>query len=205
MVAYSTSKGITLSELLISVVLISMVALGVSSFAVAIRNLQSVTARSTRLALMLKSAVAELSQDAFLAIGTAKDMGIVTWTNGTDSSSICFRHDLPETPRDYADDSWVCYWHDGTGDLYRGINPRFDPSAGCTDETSCFGGGEKRLVITVSDTSGPFSKIARNRLGQFDGVNISLTSRFDNTKPYHPVNNPEKSVSTFVSPPEHSR
>ena len=150
------NRGITLTELLVACVMIGILMIGTASFSLAIQRLQSSTNRSTILAMKMKAAMAEIDQDAVLAVGHATNPGVYAWTNSQDTNSICFRQDLPNTPWDYTDDSWICYYHDDSFDIQRcpGTTHFFPPA--CTQSIQCFAGVPESnqtqlLSITKSD------------------------------------------------------
>jgi hypothetical protein len=152
--------------------------------------------------------MAQISQDAMSAMGHATDPGIYAWTNNVDSSSICFRQDLANTPQDYNDDPWVCYYHDDSFDIQRcpGTAHFFPPA--CTNSNQCCAGvpeSKRAKLLSMTSSTGEFAEIVNDASGRFEYIKLSLAARFDQGKPVHPIDNPERSLTTKISPPGHSR
>jgi len=202
------SQGITLTELLVAVTMIGILMIGVASFAVAINRLQSATNRSIIVAMKVKAAMAEISQDALLAVGDATDLGVYSWSNNIDANSICFRQDLLNTPQDNSDDTWICYYHGDSFDISRcpGSTHSFPPN--CTNYSQCCAGvpeSNKTILLSISSSASEYAKVVYDANGKFKYIDLTLTARFDRNKPVHPINNPEHTLTTKVSPTGHSR
>ncbi|MFT7538659.1 MAG: prepilin-type N-terminal cleavage/methylation domain-containing protein [Lysobacterales bacterium] len=109
-----SNKGVTLTELIISSVLIGIIMLGVMSFSFALKRIEESTSTGASFDSTTAGFLSMFSRDVEKATGDSSNHGIITNTTGI-NNVICFRHDLiptpPDlpTPHDYTDDEWVCY------------------------------------------------------------------------------------------------
>jgi len=205
---HTKNRGITLTELIVSSVMIGVVMVGVASFGLAIKNLQRSTNKTVLVAMRTKAAMARITQDALASTGFAGDRGVIAWTNNTDSSSICFRYDTSDTAEFFNDDEWVCYFHGAPYELHRCVQPStYSPGGGCNTFASCCGGTpiSVETAIQLSDPSpNPFIRFAEIS-GNLEFIIITLTVRYIFDDPLHPIDNPEYTLSTRVDPLAHSR
>lgn len=201
----ANTHGMTLTELLVASVMIGIVMVGVASFSLAIKNLQRSTDKTVIVALKTKAVMARLTQDAVLAVGDEQDRGVVTRATGQ-NNSVCFRQDLLNTPDDYTGDTWVCYYRGNTRVLHRCVNPSFSIPPGCASLAQCCNGATlDETLITLADSSGPIGTIVENAAGNLEYIDLILTVRHIYNQPEHPIDNPEYTLSTQVSPQAHSR
>ena len=204
-------EGITITELLVASVMIAIVMIGVASFALAINQFQFATNKSVTIALKTKTAMALMTQDAVKSVGDKSNRGVYYQTNGTNMSSICFRHDLLSTPEDYSDDQWICYAHILDFELHRCINPTTDISffSGCTGlgggPGCCTGATLDEVILTLADDNNEIGEVIENGNGDLLFIDLTLTTRFIFNQIEHPVDNPEYTLSTQISPLAHSR
>ena len=205
--ACSKKNGITLTELLVASVMIAIVMIGVASFSLAIKNLHQSTSKSVLVALRSNSIMARIVKDASLAVGHESDRGVLDF-NGGGGTSICFRHDLPETPDDYTDDSWICYFQasNPTAPLEScGIVP---PARVPVQNNGDCNAGSLRQALLDLESGGPiFASVVENSGSRFMYIDITLVSLFDvsPTNPFDPINNPRYTANTQISPIGHSR
>lgn len=192
-------NGLTFTELLVASILIGIVMIGIASFSFVVKQIQGATNRSALLSMRLGGAINYIRRDALLAVGDPSSPGIDTYSAGADRS-ICFRHDT-NNPASYADDTWVCYYYGPPANvLKRCDNPIIRPP---TTNGQCDAAPDVRQFIFLSNID--FFSIVNDGNGRLDYIEITLTSRYDSGNPAHPVNNPEHTLTTRVSPPGHGR
>ena len=198
-----THKALTLTELLVSTVLISIVMVGVASFSFVIKQLQSTTDKSGLLSMRLSAAMNRMGRDALLTVGDPASPGILSYSSGV-TRSICFRHDVDNTPLTYADDEWICYFYDsgGTNILKRCDNPD-PPSIPPGADAQCDTAADVQTFLSLSNIN--FFNIVYNAELRLDYVEITLTSRYDMTKAAHVIENPEQVLTIQISPPNYGR
>ncbi len=176
-----TKKGLTLTELLVSTVLIGIVMVGVASFSMTIKNLQESSNQSGITMLQMISAMRYITRDASFAVGEEGDRGV--WVDDVGvSRGICFRHDTASaTPGDYTDDTWVCYVHDNTNVILRceGLAAPVNTCPGSTIEI---------LTLNQSD----FFEVVDDADGRLDYIEIILNAGTHN-------------ITTYVNPLSHGR
>ena len=197
------NKGITLTELIVASVMIGIVMIGVSSFGLTIKKLQSSTNSSALLSMKAKTIMARMSVDALATIGDVPDPGYVTSGGGPDVS-ICFRHDVNTTPSLYTDDEWTCYYRDAQNILSLCTVPTVPGNVPPSNDGECDGSGTRNELIdmTQADFYDIFEVGIDNRLEYFD---LHISAIYDNTTAMDPITNPEYFVSTRISPPGQSR
>ena len=109
------NAGLTLVELIVSSVLISIILLGVVSFNSSLSQIQNNTINNTSSNNQASVAMSYLRNDIWMATGDSTNAGIVTYSNGSPAtiSSLCLRQ--PDaTPMDYTDNLWNCYFYDSS-------------------------------------------------------------------------------------------
>jgi Tfp pilus assembly protein PilW len=137
-------SGISLTELLVSSILIGVVMTGVMGFSYAIKAIEQTSDAKSQATIRATSIMSFMRRDASLAVGNPNDPGVTTWaTNAPAISSICFRHDVNETPFNYTDDDWVCYAHNAAFLLFRCVHSAAghvmvdNPGLPCTTMAQC--------------------------------------------------------------------
>ncbi len=188
------SQGLTLTELLVSTILIGIVMLGVVGFSLTIKQLQDSASRTTIMRMRLASAMDMLVKDAKLAVGDTLDPGIATYQNLTDQS-ICFRHDVSD-PSSYTDDTWICYYHDSSYKLYRYVGTS-SANVPCTSSATCSAGTTaiEHVIDLLHEGNGEFFQFLSD-----GSIEFTIKTSYDPTKPSHPIDNPEYSLTTTVMP-----
>lgn len=203
-----TNHGMTLTELIVSGILISIMMVTVVSFNFAMKNLQKSTGDATLLEIEATAIITRFTTDASMAIGDSTDPGIIV---STGADWIGFRIDLDNTPGDYTDDSWRIYEKGTVMDPYI--------LSYCTDLPASLPGGLSVTYIDPVQNSCPAEKIINltNKmepiLTTFEFVNnpatLELYSRLnlvlvaDPSKVYHPINNPNYQADIKVTPSNH--
>ena len=81
---FKNSNGLTLTELLIVTILLGVFMMGVASFDFAFKQATQVSSDSSFEAMRISAAMLYISKDAAMAVGNARDPGVVpsTDTNG---------------------------------------------------------------------------------------------------------------------------
>jgi hypothetical protein len=191
--------GLTFTELLVASILIGIVMIGVASFSFVVKQMEGATNKSTLLSMRLSGAMSQMRQDALLTVGDSSSAGIQTYSNGA-IRAICFRHDV-NNPASYADDTWACYYYGNPDDvLKRCDNP---PTVPPTSDGQCNAAPDVRQFISLSNID--FFNIVYDSDGRLDFIEMTLTSLYDLSQSVHPVNNPEQTLTTRVSPPGYGR
>lgn len=199
-----TQKALTLTELLVSTILIAIVMVGVASFSFVIKQLQSTTDKSGLLSMRLAAAMNRMGRDALLTVGDPASPGIQTYSNAG-TRSICFRNDVND-PLTYADDKWTCYFYDsgGTNILKRceNLDPSSIPPAA---DVQCDAALDVQTFLPLSNIN--FFNVVYNAadVRRLDYIEITLTGRYDITKAAHVIENPEQVVTIQISPPNYGR
>ena len=115
-------SAVTIAELIISTLIVSMVVVGVFSADYALRRMGESGARDVTVNIQTRS-VAESVRDSVRKVLGALVQPLTSDETGIDISTatktICFRHDVQDgtgqfTPANNADDNWTCYTQIGT-------------------------------------------------------------------------------------------
>jgi hypothetical protein len=193
---------LSLTELLVSSVLIGIVMVGVAAFSLATKQMRDSTSRATVLSIQTAAALNFIATDAMKAVGDNADRGVVTGSQAT-RRSICFRHDVND-PTSYADDTWQCYFNDSSR-LYRCDEPTAGVPPAPTDfNNDCNQGNGAIFLAQLSQTD--FAGIVNDAAtGRFQYVSVSLNTIYDENAAADPIQNPTYALSTRISPPGHGR
>ena len=189
-------NAMTLTELLVASILISLIMIGAVSVDYAVRRSRKTISSSTRIATQLSAAMKQITGDAGLAVGDIVSPGIV-FDDTLDDINICFRIDTPETPADYSDDTWTCYSQGDSGSghteqqIYRCTG--LGAALGANQFCSSAAGGETFVLETMA-------------IGFFDiptmpDTKITLKRCANNAVAEHPINNPCYELESQISPP----
>lgn len=220
--AINNLKGVTLTELLVSTILIGIVMVGVVGFNLLIKNFQDSSNKGTSIAIKAASALSFLRKDAGLAVGNALDSGVLTFfdTPSAPRSTICFRHDSTNsapnnTPKDYTDDEWFCTTHGHSFDLHR-CGPLAAPSPDCTLSGSAVDVPILKLVhntdpaykgdfFNVPGGCGDCSNPGDENHMDYIEINIHTAFKAGAGAPVvHPIDNPDYFLTTKIYPSGHS-
>ncbi len=173
-------RAMTLTELLISTIIIGIIMIGVVSSDSAVRkNAQNQNA-STLLTLNTRAIVNVIINNAALISGYKNDEGYSVTPNG-----FCFRQDINGTPVDYTDDQWMCYTV-----VASALRSCVKAAAG-----SCL--SSDTLVGAVVSVTPAFDAAA-------DVFSVTIVNRADPAKSKS-ISNPEVTVSARTSPPGQSQ
>lgn len=85
-----TRKALTLTELLVSTILMGIVMTGVAAFSLFVKQARDSTGKGTILAVQTATAMHYMVADANKAVGDSSDRGVVS---SAGQESVCFRHD----------------------------------------------------------------------------------------------------------------
>ena len=211
------TKGLTLMELLLASILISIVIAGVVAISYAIKSMQDTTNRASVVAIRTTAAMSHMIKNISLAIGWQGDPGIRfvpqwDWEGGAsppaDPDVISVREDINHTPEDYTDDTWFTYVRDTTdhtlvfcaqaanGNPDQGWDPRVSGQE-CDTTTGMILSNQIincqfRLYIDTSQTDPQFH------------VAVILETRYDPSQASNPISNPETVLESKVNPAAHS-
>lgn len=198
----SNQKGLTLTELIVASILISIVLVGVAAFSISLKQMEQTTSEASLLNMQASSALSHIKNNAFIAIGYQGDPGI-NWDTAATPPYFSFRHDVSNTPIQYDDDEWTIYT-DGsipntlyvcTQDAAEGPVP--DISGACEPPD---GTQPDNLVLLNNITAIDFTL---ETAGQFYFY-VEITTRSDPSKVEDPLRNPEVTVYERISPVSHS-
>jgi hypothetical protein len=199
------NDGVTLTELLVSSMLIGIVMIGVISFSTIFDQMQETDSMASLLSTQASFMMGEMKRDAMLAVGDNLNRGIAVQDLVSDKG-ICFRHDT-NNPAVYTDDRWVCYAHGSSWHVKRCVG-----NSGLAPCFSCFCAGyvisDDRFPRTaLSKNAASFFQLMTDTEGRIEGVrfNIVAMDRDSNATAYHPITNPQYTLTAEVHPPGHSR
>jgi len=188
------NKALTLTELLVATVAVSIVMLGVVSVDRALRQSQRGTSRNALVSMKTSALMLSITKEAQQATGSGdniSDPGIVTIDADSNLSfeTACIRIDTPGTVMDTSDDTWTCYSHDA------GLNIRRCTGGGAaaTCAAGTIIGQAVSLAFVMEDTAGGTGS------GDFY-LEIAITNRFDPVAAENPHDNPEFTLQARVNP-----
>lgn len=201
----------TLTELIVASVLVGIVTLGLVAAEQAVRMSRQSSNRDAQISAQLQAAMTRLTQQANATVGDTSDTGIYQYSSGEDLS-ICFRSANGDA-NSYADDRWNC-WNTNTS---TGLLTNCEGIAGLLPPTSCAAAGPIQwgtltfnattytTFFTVVDDTGAtippvagVGEIIRDRKIAY--IQLELTSRADPSRPEHPINNPQYTLTSRISP-----
>lgn len=196
-------NALTLTELLVSTILIGIVMAGVASFSLFVKQAKDSTGAGTILAVQTATAMHYIEEDVLRAVGDNSDRGVVFDT--PDQKSICFRHDV-SNPASYAEDLWACYWYDDTSDALWKCTDR-DTASGVppANFSACNSGGGAIKLVTIDPAATDYFEVVDDSGGRFLYVDITLNTIANASQPAHITNNPTYQLFTRISPPAHGR
>lgn len=182
------SKAVTIAELIITTMIVTIIMAGVFGADLALRRMDKqvsgdtqVTLQTMALAEAIRSSVRSVHGDL---AGDGNGIDINAGTN-----SICFRFDVSNTPNDFLDDEWDCYTQIGTK-FYRCVkNPSDGPGAcASTDKfvgsavSDQFTNAATPITIYTDSTTGTylFEMTLVNRLDPTAGAAVNPKGTLDN-------------------------
>ena len=196
-------NGLTLTELLVSTILMGIVMAGVAAFSLFVKQARDSTSAGSILTVQTATAMHYIEEDALRAVGDNSDRGVVFDSPG--QLSICFRHDVSD-PASYADDTWACYWYDASSDA---LWKCADRDASATIPPANFGdcdqGSNAVKLVTLNPAATDYFEVVDDSDGRFQYVDITLNTIADPGQAASTINNPAYALFTRASPPAHGR
>jgi len=200
---FRAQNALTLTELLVSTILMGIVMTGVAAFSLFVKQARDSTGSGTILAVQTATAMHYMIADANKAVGDSSDRGVVVDAPG--GVSICFRHDT-NNPASYADDTWACYWYDAPSDaLWKCATRTAAAGAPPADFNSCNPAGAAIKLVTLDPTAAQYFSVVDDADGRFQYVDITLNTIADPGRPADTIANPTYQLFTRISPPAHGR
>jgi hypothetical protein len=198
-----TQNALTLTELLVSTILMGIVMGGVAAFSLFVKQSRDSTGAGTILAVQTATAMHYLVQDANKAVGDNSNRGVIS--DSPVLRSVCFRHDA-SNPAVYTDDTWACYWYDAPSNgLWKCADRNAIATVPPADFADCqIGTGEVKLVTLDPAVPGYFN-VVNDANGRFDYVDITLNTIANPGQAANTIANPTYQLFTRVSPPAHGR
>lgn len=202
----SNRKGLSFTELVVATTLMGIVLTGVVSFSFMVKGIQDSTNKSTILSMRTSAFMSHIVKDAAAAVGDPTDMGVLVYEDyiAPEHATICFRHDIPVTPDDYSDDIWVCYSHGHSYNIYRHYNVNAT-KVPCTSWANCTAAPSVTAAHHLHIVGDPYFQIVNDASGRMEYIEIILLTRWDASQAAHPLDNPECTMVTRVSPAGHAR
>jgi hypothetical protein len=165
----------------------------------ATRRLQNTSGDFRTLALRTSAVMLQITRDGMRAVGDEINRGIVDMSSGG-LYSLCFRHDTDGDPNSYTNDTWVCYMHGSSYNMWR-CEGMPAPILNCNGS-----GYNEKVIYTIADFSpwDYFFDIVEDADGRIDYVEIELKGRVDRTQTAHPITNPEYNLISRIKPVGHT-
>ncbi len=214
----NSKSAMTLTELIIASVLVGIVTLGLIAAEQAIRMSRQSSNRDAQISAQMQAAMIRLTKDASLTVGDSVNSGIYQYSSGTTERAICFRQAGGDA-NTYTDDFWYCWTikiSSGNGLLLSCGGPLLtNPINDCTADatviqwvTLTFGGTYTTFYSVFDDAATPAviaptgAIITNSRISY---IQLDLQSRFNPAVAAHPIENPEYTLTSRISPPGLSR
>ncbi len=195
---YFNKSGITLTELIVSVIIMGVIMLGVVALDYAMRQSHRTSSGDAALSMRMAATMSHISNSAVLATGNRLDIGIDT----SSSQTVFIRKGIGD-PTTYGDDQWVVYNFDPTSQRLT-----FCPQANVTvgpphtfPDPYCLDTSQEYLIILAND-------VIFNFVGDENTFNlyleITITSRYDVTAAADPIKNRTMTSTTRIIPLQHT-
>lgn len=209
------TRAVTLTELIISSVLVGIIMIGIVSFNFAMKRIEESSSKNSILSVQAATFLAMIKKDAQKAIGDVTNSGVRTFESGNDRC-ICFRHDEDNDPNNYNGDVWKCYFKRNANLISR---KTFGDTEGNGDipnnAASCRSpnGGAQIMSNLIGVTSDTFYNVpggcgACNGAGdenRMQHIEIIFEAIRDPGEAAHPLNNPTMEIQTKINPVAHGR
>lgn|SRR3989338_2533831 len=195
----SYKTGVTLTELIVSVMIVGVMMLGIVAIEFAMRRSHRTTSDDAELSMRMAAAMTHISNNVVYATGNRGDLGIEPMDRDSDGAGDrLWIRKAGADPTSYGDDQWVVYNHDieGANRLSFcpvGAPPLSDPY--CTDPS------QEYTIIMANSVDFRFQP---NETTQEFFVQVSLSSRYDITQPVDPLKNREMTSTTRIIPLQHT-
>ncbi len=191
-------KGLTLAELLIAAIIVTIIMLGIVSIDLALRQSEKGTSRNAlvaqRTSAMMLHVVKHVEQAApYQTGGGLFDPGVST---GDQQLWVRMQGDPDSDPStwnpDSSDDQWICY------DISSSSKLRYCEVTG--PPTDCASpSGTLETLGDIADFQASLVKDSAQAAQMFH-VQVTLTNRFDVTEETDPLDNPEYVLTTNIYP-----
>jgi hypothetical protein len=185
MFSIKNKQAITLIELLVATISVSIIMLGVVSIDQALRQSHKSTSRNSLVSMRTSAMMLNITKVAQGATGDKSSQGI----DLSLANTLCVRNEVAvsPTPGDYTDDRWICY-----------TKSSFDllMCTGLVSPQVCAGTSIGQLVnITFTWVDQPGSTGS----GDFY-LEVTITNRYDPAATKDTFDNPEIILTTRISP-----
>ena len=219
----TNTRGLTLTELLVTSMIVGMIMLGVVTADLAVRQAEQGSSRGALTSMRLSSMMTHITRNAYLAVGNSTNLGIIiSAVQGvdliTDPSNnvnyICIRQDISNSPDDFSNDQWVCYTritNAGVTNLYTCTKPPPAVPSNCTNADTNLGqitsdsfGNSITSAAALIDPLRPKFVIDDTVGSQSMYFEITLRSLYDTSKAEDRLDNPRIQMTSRVSPDGHS-
>ena len=181
----------TFTELFVATVLMGIVLIGIVSVDFAIRRMQKSVSRETLVTMRTSATILDMAKNAAAMTGDQSNLGFNS-NPSLNPDRFCFREDvnssgvLNNTPGNYGDDRWICYWQ-VTTNIYK---------CNMGSPSNC----PPIFILGTAVGGGLSISFAPDSTAQNSFVAISITNRFDPAQPKSPPDNPEVTMTTKASP-----
>jgi len=187
-----SQSALTLSELVVSSVIITVIMVGAVSVDFASRRIQKTAFQESQVSMRSSAAMIELMRAASNAIGDPFDPGIYYDETGY-RCAICFRYDADSQPGDYSGDLWNCFLAGSNNDLWSCPDqPAYD--------THCPDTGDKIILELDPDLKSEFFQVIKDGDDKVESIEFTLISRHDQTQESDMFDNPAIETRSSVSP-----
>ncbi len=212
----------TLTELLVTSVLVGIVTLGLIAAEQAVRLSRNASLRDSQVSIQIQAIALSLSRDISLTVGDFSDAGIYLQYDVLGLLAFsCFRHAAGNV-NSYSDDLWYCWQYDRRANVpfLQGAT-RFIYSCGdlvtIPATNSCLSLPADQyhtwdikftdLGITVMDTANVaidptgFNPPGYIRNQSINSIRLHLSTLYDISQPESPIENPRYTIDTWINPP----
>ena len=191
-------KGLTLVELIITIVLLSVVILAATTFDYSSIYMFESSRKKAILVNEMSLIFEHIARYAVAATGDIANPGIVVGTKSATESYVMLRIDSNKTPDDYTDDTWVRYEVDhatGSERVYSGSFQEYHIRF-CSDwritPPKCNSSWERLTTRVIPDDNGNYPTFSLTSPNVFSLSNVVLLYDPDQTPfPRHVRRNPD--------------
>lgn len=167
--------GLTLAELLITIMIVGIVMMGMVSVDYALRSSEQQQTRTSVATLRTSAVLQDIVTTATQAFGDSATRCIQMANLTTDATNyICMYRDFG-TPSDYSDDSWLCYTRNGTN-VHKCTRTLVSGKGACAATDPVTG------AVTIDTFDAPDTPVVVATSPDFY-FQVTLKSRFDPTRP----------------------
>lgn len=209
MIKQCNNAGLTLTELIVSSMLIGIVISGVTAFSFALKETERSTSKSSLLAMKTAAAMSMMKKDIEAAVGSYDNRGVLSFSGGGEAS-VCLRHDTDGNPMDYTNDNWRCYFNATNYTIYRCPYKTTTPTNITT--SSCAGTGTEMVNFVPGLWPGTSNWVNFQPVNYPSDTTLRLdyvllilnTGKYDASAPYDPLDQPYTVLRAQIAPINHS-